>query len=49
MSTESRNYVKPAARHFDFNHPFLIYLKKRDGGRPVFVMWVENAELLERN
>src|SRR5207253_11032990 len=35
-------------RHFDFDKPFLIYLKKRDAKHPFFVMWVDNAELLEK-
>lgn len=33
-------------RQFRFDGPFLLYLKRRDGHRPFFVMWVENAELL---
>ena len=33
-------------RHFHFDHPFLLYLKKRGAERPFFVMWVENAELM---
>ncbi len=33
-------------RHFHFDRPFLIYLKKRDSQQPFFVMWVDNAELL---
>jgi hypothetical protein len=35
----------PKKLHFD--RPFLIYLKKRDAARPFFVMWVDNAELLQ--
>jgi len=31
-----------------FNRPFLIYVKKRQGGtNPFFVMWVDNAELMQ--
>jgi hypothetical protein len=33
-------------RHFHFDRPFLLYIKKRDAERPFFVMWVENAELM---
>jgi len=29
-----------------FDHPFLIVVKKRDAEMPMFVMWVDNAELL---
>lgn len=36
---------EPRKLHFD--RPFLIYVKKRDGGTsPFFVMWVDNAELM---
>ncbi|MBN2375779.1 MAG: hypothetical protein JXD22_05235 [Sedimentisphaerales bacterium] len=35
-------------REFIFDKPFLIYLKKRGGENPFFVMWVDNAELLAR-
>jgi prepilin-type processing-associated H-X9-DG protein len=34
-------------RYFHFNRPFLIYVKKRGAEHsPFFVMWVDNAELL---
>jgi hypothetical protein len=33
---------------FRFDKPFLLYLKKRGGKQPFFVMWVDNAELLQR-
>jgi hypothetical protein len=32
---------------FRFDRPYLIVLKKRDGRHPFFVMWVDNAELLQ--
>ena len=36
-----------APRRLHFNKPFLIYVKKRHGGTdPFFVMWVDNAELM---
>jgi prepilin-type processing-associated H-X9-DG protein len=35
-------------RYFYFNRPFLVYVKKRQGGtNPFFVMWVGNAELMK--
>lgn len=37
---------RPRPRHFVFDKPFLLYLKKRDAEQPFFVMWVDNAELL---
>jgi len=37
----------PQPRRLLFNKPFLIYVKKRQGGTdPFFVMWVDNAELM---
>ncbi|OHB82517.1 MAG: hypothetical protein A2Z38_09250 [Planctomycetes bacterium RBG_19FT_COMBO_48_8] len=36
-------------RHFYFDRPFLIYVKKRGPDySPFFAMWVDNAELLEK-
>ena len=34
--------------NFVFNRPFLVYMKKRDCDQPFFVMWVDNAELLNK-
>lgn len=35
-------------RRFHFNRPFLIYIKKREpAASPFFVMWVDNAELMQ--
>ncbi len=31
-----------------FNHPFLLYLKKRGARHPFFVMWVDNVELMNK-
>jgi len=31
-----------------FNRPFLVYIKKRNCEQPFFVMWVDNAELLNK-
>ena len=35
-------------RYFMFDRPFLVYMKKRDCEQPFFVMWVDNAELLNK-
>ena len=35
-------------RRFSFDRPFLICMKKRDCEQPFFVMWVGNAELLNK-
>jgi hypothetical protein len=37
---------KSEPKHLIFGTPFLLYIKKRGGERPFFVMWVDNAELL---
>ena len=38
----------PEPRRFDFNKPFLIYVKKREpAASPFFVTWVDNAELMQ--
>lgn len=39
---------KLIGRDFEFDRPFLIYMKKRDRERPFFMMWVDNAELLTK-
>jgi hypothetical protein len=46
LASEAKVYVKPGASWFTLNGPFLVCLKKRNAPRPFFVMWVENAELL---
>ena len=48
LASESKVFVKPGASFFHVNRPFLVYLKNRGGKHPFFVMWVENAELLEK-
>ena len=37
-----------SGRDFIFNRPFLVYMKKRDSDQPFFVMWIDNAELLNK-
>jgi len=38
----------PEPRRFYFNKPFLIYVRKRGpAASPFFVMWVDNAELMQ--
>ena len=36
------------ARVYVFNRPFLVYMKKHERRQPFFVMWVDNAELLNK-
>ena len=48
LASESKLYVKPGASYFHVNGPFLVSMKKRGGKHPFFVLWVDNAELLEK-
>ena len=48
LESEATIMVASIPRYFIFNCPFLIYMKKRDCEQPFFVMWVDNAELLNR-
>ncbi len=46
ISSESREITHKGGHDFAFNHPFLLYIKKRGAKHPFFVMWVDNPELL---
>jgi hypothetical protein len=48
LAAESKVFVKPGVSFFHLNRPFLLYMKKRGGKHPFFVLWVDNAELLEK-
>ena len=48
LFSESKLPVKPTPTHFNFTRPFLIIMQKRGSTQPFFVMWVGNAELLEK-
>ncbi len=48
LDSDSMLAVAAAPRHFEFDRPFLVYMKKRDAEQPFLVMWVDNAELLTR-
>jgi len=56
LKSEARITMPPARReepinkprHFYFDRPFLIYVRKRQPeAKPFFVMWVDNAELMQ--
>jgi hypothetical protein len=49
VASESREIMHKGGNDFGFNHPFLLYMKKRGAKHPFFVMWVDNAELLIKN
>jgi len=50
VESQSQLEAKKSAplRLFAFDRPFLIVLKKRDAANPFFVMWVDNAELMQK-
>jgi hypothetical protein len=47
LSSEGKFVVLPDLSYFEFNRPYLIYMKKRGDNQPFFVMWVENAEIMQ--
>ncbi len=46
LKSEAKVYYAPIPTYYVFDHPFLVYMKKRGAEMPYFVMWVDNAELL---
>lgn len=48
LASEGKVLFEPIPRHYVFDRPFLVCLKKRGAEQPFFVLWVENAELLTR-
>ncbi|MBN2577889.1 MAG: hypothetical protein JXB10_02775 [Pirellulales bacterium] len=46
LKSESKLYCAPVPIYYVFDHPFLIYMKKRNAKNPYFAIWVDNAELL---
>ena len=48
LESEAKFAFAAIPRYFMFNRPFLVYMKKRDCEQPFFVMWVDNAELLNK-
>jgi hypothetical protein len=46
LKSEAKAYAAAEPNDFILNRPFLVYMKKRDAQMPYFVMWVDNAELL---
>jgi len=47
VASEAHAVFESAPASFKFNRPFHIFMKKRGGTKPFFVMWVENAELMQ--
>jgi hypothetical protein len=47
-SLPAKGSVKLNRRLFVFDRPFLVLLSKRGAKQPFFVMWVDNAELLQK-
>lgn len=48
LKSEAKIYALPMPTYYVFDRPFLIYMRKRGELRPYFVMWVDNAELLQK-
>jgi len=48
LKSEAKIYMKPAPTYYVFDRPFILYMKQRGAQIPYFVMWVENAELLNK-
>ncbi|MBN2293894.1 MAG: hypothetical protein JXM70_15810 [Pirellulales bacterium] len=48
LKSEAKMYCESMETFYIFNRPFLLYMKKRDAEMPYFVMWVDNAELLNK-
>jgi hypothetical protein len=48
VRSEAKIAVKGARGYisYQFDRPFLVILQKRDAKQPLFMMWVDNAELL---
>ncbi|OHB67880.1 MAG: hypothetical protein A2V70_03340 [Planctomycetes bacterium RBG_13_63_9] len=48
LESEAKTYMLPIPTYYVFDRPFLLCMKKRGAGMPYFVMWIENAELLNK-
>lgn len=48
LRSETRVVIAAIPRDYLFNRPFLLYMKKRGAEMPYFVIWIENAELLNK-
>jgi hypothetical protein len=48
LQSEAKIYMLPIPTRYVFDRPFLLYMQMRGSSLPYFVMWVANAELLEK-
>lgn len=46
LQSESSIIATSAPRHYVFDRPFLIYMKRRGAEKPFLVVWIDNGELL---
>jgi hypothetical protein len=46
LASEAASFCTPVPSLYVFDHPFVIYVKKRSGTVPFFAVYVDNAELL---
>jgi hypothetical protein len=48
LASETKLIAAASPSSFHLDRPFLVLMKKRNGKQPFFVMWVDNAELLQK-
>ncbi len=48
LEDKSKPMKNSVTRRFECNRPFMLYIKKRNSAQPFFVMWIDNAELLNK-
>jgi hypothetical protein len=48
LKSEAKVYCEPVPTYFQLDRPFLVIMRKRGVRSPYFVMWVDNAELLQK-
>jgi hypothetical protein len=48
LKAEDKILMLPIPTYYVFDRPFLLQMKKRGAQMPYFVMWVENAELINK-
>lgn len=48
LKSETKMLAAPIPTYYVFDRPFILYMKQRGAKIPYFVMWVDNAELLNK-
>jgi len=47
LKSEAKVVMSCLPASYIFDRPFLVYMKRRNADKPFFVMWIDNAELLQ--